>query len=81
MNEFDFQFILFYSSIAFTVFYILPSYILIANSDIRMVNGNSSNEGKVEIKHNGQWGDICDTGIDTTDAKVFCRMLGYDSIR
>ena len=41
------------------------------------MGGSSSNEGRVEICINGQWGTVCDDGWSTTDAMVVCRQLGY----
>ncbi|XP_064385063.1 deleted in malignant brain tumors 1 protein-like isoform X2 [Halichondria panicea] len=46
---------------------------------IRLINGNSSNEGRVEIFIQGQWGTVCDDGWSTRDAEVVCRQLGYPS--
>ena len=46
---------------------------------IRLQGGNYSNEGRVEVYCNGQWGTICSTEFDYTDANTICKQLGYDS--
>lgn len=43
---------------------------------MRLVGGNSTRMGRLEIIHNGQWGTICSTGFSKTDADVVCRELG-----
>ena len=48
---------------------------------IRLQGGNYSNEGRVEVYCNGQWGTICSTGFDSTDANTICKQLGYDSYK
>ena len=44
---------------------------------IRLQGGSYSNEGRVEVYCNGQWGTICDDGFGSTDANAVCRQLGY----
>ena len=46
---------------------------------IRLLGGRYSNEGRVEVYCNGQWGTICDDGFNETDARTICKQLGYNS--
>ncbi|XP_072014805.1 scavenger receptor cysteine-rich domain-containing protein DMBT1-like [Amphiura filiformis] len=46
-------------------------------AQFRLVGGESSNEGRVEILLNNIWGSVCgDYWWDANDAKVLCRQLG-----
>ena len=45
--------------------------------DIRLLEGITALEGRVEICKNNAWGTVCDNGWDTVDARVVCRQLGY----
>ena len=44
---------------------------------IRLVDGASENEGRLEVQISGVWGTICDNMWNFVDADVACRQLGF----
>ena len=46
--------------------------------EVRIVDGPTVREGRVEIHRLGVWGAICDDNFTDEDATVVCRESGYD---
>ncbi|XP_030839705.1 uncharacterized protein LOC105439904 [Strongylocentrotus purpuratus] len=48
-----------------------------STGDVRLVDGSSTLEGRVEVYYDNLWGTICNRGWDSTDSGVVCRQLGF----
>ena len=49
---------------------------LCTNGDVRLEDGFSEYDGRIGICYDGEWGTVCDDGINDSVAKVVCRKLG-----
>ena len=48
-----------------------------SNGAIRLADGLTEHEGRVEICYDNHWGGVCGKSWDTTEATVVCRQLGH----
>ena len=54
-----------------------------SNGDLRLMDGNSQFNGRVEICYENQWGTVCGDNSwisDTSGASTVCKQLGYSPI-
>jgi hypothetical protein len=47
---------------------------------LMLVGGSSSNQGRLEVYINGEWGTVCNDNWGSGDALVACRQLGYSRV-
>ncbi|XP_026825303.1 uncharacterized protein LOC105281160 isoform X1 [Ooceraea biroi] len=48
--------------------------------ELRLANGSNPMQGRVEVRHHGVWGTVCDDDFTNATAAVICRSLGYGGI-
>ena len=53
------------------------SFLNCTTGEIRLTDGTTQYEGRVEVCINGVWGTVCDYGWDTREAYAVCHQLGY----
>ena len=44
---------------------------------VRLANGSTKREGRVEVCYNGQWGTVSDDDFGIFDGQVICQQLGF----
>ncbi len=44
---------------------------------VRLVDGPSDLEGRVEVCNNQEWGTVCQTFWESPDAGIVCSQIGY----
>ena len=47
---------------------------------IRLVDGSSYDEGRVEVCSNGRWGTVCGNGWTEREAGLVCSRLGFPTL-
>ncbi|CAC5369481.1 DMBT1 [Mytilus coruscus] len=50
-------------------------------TEVRLTNGTFAGEGRIEVKHDGEWGSICGNSFNVTAATVICQMLGFNNTK
>ncbi len=49
------------------------------NGDLRLVDGETANEGRLQVCFRNHWGTICDDDFGATEASLVCRTLNFSS--
>ena len=59
----------------------MEGYSNCTSGSIRLVDGSSDDEGRIEICIDGIWGSVCGNYWNYFNAEVACRQLGYSGKR
>ena len=51
-----------------------------SDGDIRLVDGETESEGRVELCSSGRWGTVCDNQWTNNHTAVVCRHLGFNDV-
>ena len=65
------------SIITFLVYSLCFPFEDVCNGDVKLEDGVREYEGRIEICYDGEWGTVCDDGINDSVAEVVCRQLGF----
>ena len=57
------------------------SIVSVAECDVRLVGGETPDDGWVEMCLEEKWGSLCVSNWDIREARVICRQLGYNGCR
>ena len=47
------------------------------DGNVRLMNGSTSSEGRVEICYNGRYETVCDDFWDEIEARIVCKQLNF----
>ena len=63
-----------------TAVVLLPLLTTVTAQKVRLVDGPSPQEGRLEVYYNDTWGTVCDDKFTHLASRVVCHMLGYENV-